>query len=480
MFTVPGWSVPATALKMQTSGTSQSETPQAGGSQPTAKVNGKRKRAKGPLETSHINSANLAYLWETVVEKRATEKQSETVIKYDEKRRKTHKCGVVSQTPNAKQSGASSRESLELMQNVEAAVAEQSRKKKVNLPLNIAASTETPDAHNPIPITQLTSLQESMRQKLISARFRYLNQTLYTTPSADSLKLFNENPEMFQEYHEGFRRQVKIWPENPVINYVSQIRQRGKLQTLTSGDGKMANSVSVVPPLPRTEGTCYIADLGCGEAVLAANLSKEKKKLKIKVLSYDLRSTSPLVTKSDIASLPLEDGSIDIAIFCLALMGTNWIDFIEEAFRILRWKGELWITETKSRFSQVSRKERRFDYGICEGKKLEINAYSDDDSDMRPGDGKKSYETDISAFIEVLRRRGFVLPDNMAVDLSNKMFVKMSFIKGQAPVEGKCVAIPKEPSKFGMAKWKKAKAPKGQTWTLKEANILRPCVYKLR
>ncbi|KAK2067581.1 hypothetical protein P8C59_001307 [Phyllachora maydis] len=61
----------------------------------------------------------------------------------------------------------------------------------------------------------LTPLQASMREKLMSARFRHLNETLYTKPSAESFALFCNSPEMFDEYHQGFRRQVGMWPENP-------------------------------------------------------------------------------------------------------------------------------------------------------------------------------------------------------------------------------------------------------------------------
>ena len=72
-------------------------------------------------------------------------------------------------------------------------------------------------------------------------------------------------------------------------------------------------------------GTCTIADLGCGDARLASTLKSQNvlQNLQLKILSYDLHSPSPLVTKADISALPTADGSVDVAIFCLALMGTN-------------------------------------------------------------------------------------------------------------------------------------------------------------
>ena len=46
-------------------------------------------------------------------------------------------------------------------------------------------------------------------------------------------------------------------------------------------------------------------------------------------------------------------GSVDVVVFCLALMGTNYGDFIAEALRVLRRKGRLWIAEVRSRFAGV-------------------------------------------------------------------------------------------------------------------------------
>jgi ribosomal RNA-processing protein 8 len=243
-----------------------------------------------------------------------------------------------------------------------------------------------------------------------------------------------------------------------------------------------------VLPLPRTDGICYIADLGCGDAGLSQGLEGVKKKLKLQVFSYDLQSPSPLVTQADIADLPLKDGSIDVAIFCLALMGTNWIDFVEEAFRILRWKGELWIAEIKSRFERVRGQTRRVDHSIgnrkksddIKAKKLETDADNADLLVEVDGHEDNKGETDVSAFVEVLRKRGFILQNDRAVDLSNKMFVRMNFVKGQTPVKGKCVSVPK-----GMVDtWKKK--PRGKFLDdeeipfSSEATVLKPCVYKLR
>jgi len=370
-------------------------------------------------------------------------------------------------------------------------------------PPNTKAADPTPPKPTPAPkpAPLLTPLQASMRQKLISARFRHLNETLYTKPSTHSLSLFQENPEMFNEYHEGFRRQVEIWPENPVDSYINNIKTRGRTRgppRAKAGDKKAEEGLQAeVTPLPRTGGTSIIADLGCGDAALATALQPMAKKLHLKIHSFDLQSPSPLVTKADIAKLPLVDGSVDIAIFCLALMGTNWIDFIEEAFRILRWKGELWIAEIKSRFGRVGGKGKRVEHSVGNRKKdgrenkKEKKRAEEESNDLVAAvevDGieDKGGETDVSAFVEVLRKRGFVLKDGEGgVDLRNKMFVKMCFVKGATPIKGKCVSLPKGMEKFGGGEtW--TKKPKGkfideeEEHVSSEAGVLKPCVYKLR
>ena len=55
------------------------------------------------------------------------------------------------------------------------------------------------------------------------------------------------------------------------------------------------------------------------------------------------------ITACDIANLPLKKESVDTCVFCLALMGVNYIDFILEAHRVLSIGGYLVIAEVMSR-----------------------------------------------------------------------------------------------------------------------------------
>jgi len=306
------------------------------------------------------------------------------------------------------------------------------------------------------PIPTLTPLQQKMRQKLSSARFRHINEILYTTPSDSSLSLFHEQPEMYQEYHMGFRRQVELWPENPVDVFIKQIQERGKVK-FERGHSKKWNSGAEGSsfPLPRDkeEGWCTVADLGCGDAKIAATINHQKPrgKAQVKVLSYDLQASTPDVTVADIAHLPLETGSVDVAIFCLALMGTNFLEFVEEAHRILRGRGELWVAEIKSRFNRPGANEVEDDVEMEERLKKEDGPYK--------------------PFVDALSKRGFALRGT--VDAGNRMFVRMEFVKIQEKAQrGDGDGDSWKP------KVKKLKFVENDE--VQEDQILKPCVYKLR
>lgn len=73
-----------------------------------------------------------------------------------------------------------------------------------------------------------------------------------------------------------------------------------------------------------------VADFGCGDAKLAQEFPENK------IHSFDLIAVNQYVTAGDMAHTNLNNGSVDIAIFCLSLMGTNLQSFIKEANRVLK------------------------------------------------------------------------------------------------------------------------------------------------
>ncbi|CEP63316.1 25S rRNA (adenine645-N1)-methyltransferase LALA0_S07e07360g [Lachancea lanzarotensis] len=283
----------------------------------------------------------------------------------------------------------------------------------------------------------LTALQQKMLTKLSGSRFRWINEQLYTTSSNSALDLIKKQPQLFDEYHDGFRSQVQSWPENPVDVFVEQFRVRSQ---------KPVNAPGGLPGLP-SDKTIVVADMGCGEAQLAHDLNnfyaqynrKQKKHFKKKcvVHSFDLKKANKLITVADIKNVPLPDQSCTVVVFCLALMGTNFLDFIKEAYRLLVPRGELWIAEIKSRFAD------------------------------RQGD----------EFVNAIKLMGFF---HKKTDDTNKMFTRFEFFKPpqeiieerKAKLERKQKFIETETEKEEFDK-KRSKAPEGK-W------LLKPCIYKRR
>ncbi|XP_006162053.1 ribosomal RNA-processing protein 8 isoform X2 [Tupaia chinensis] len=173
-----------------------------------------------------------------------------------------------------------------------------------------------PDSHE----ARAGALRARMAQRLDGARFRYLNEQLYLGPSSAAQRLFQEDPEAFLLYHRGFQSQVKKWPLQPVDRIARDLRQR--------------------------PASLVVADFGCGDCRLASSIRNP-------VHCFDLASLDPRVTVCDMAQVPLEDESVDVAVFCLSLMGTNIRDFLEEANRVLKPGGLLKIAEVSSRFEDV-------------------------------------------------------------------------------------------------------------------------------
>lgn len=181
--------------------------------------------------------------------------------------------------------------------------------------------TEMPPAPSPDSLeARAGALRARMAQRLDGARFRYLNEQLYSGPSSAAQLLFQEDPEAFLLYHRGFQSQVKKWPLQPVDRIARDLRQR--------------------------PASLVVADFGCGDCRLASSIRNP-------VHCFDLASLDPRVTVCDMAQVPLEDESVDVAVFCLSLMGTNIRDFLQEANRVLKPGGLLKVAEVSSRFEDV-------------------------------------------------------------------------------------------------------------------------------
>ncbi|KAJ3396213.1 25S rRNA (adenine645-N1)-methyltransferase [Lobulomyces angularis] len=252
-----------------------------------------------------------------------------------------------------------------------------------------------------------------METKLKGAKFRWLNETLYTTESSESLKIFTEDPELFTIYHNGFRSQVQKWPVNPLSIFIKNLEKRRSFH-----------------------GELVIADMGCGDAMISQTFKDQKN---FKIHSFDLIAVNDSVTSCDIKHVPLKPSSVDIVVFCLSLMGTNFFDFIKEARRILKVGGEILIAEVESRFP----KKRKF---------------QEKDSLLSKSNNTKFFseesENGIELFLKNLQIFGFEL--KKPVDFTYKVFILFHLVLKE-----------KKTGSNG------AKAIDGKS-------MLKPCLYKKR
>ncbi|XP_052738085.1 ribosomal RNA-processing protein 8 isoform X2 [Bicyclus anynana] len=164
-------------------------------------------------------------------------------------------------------------------------------------------------------------LRERMLDRLKAAKFRYLNEKLYTSTGSDAQKLFQGDPGAFQTYHEGYQQQMKKWPVKPLDVIVKRIQK-----------------------MPKSH---VIADMGCGQAELSRRVAQA-------VRSFDLVGTAPGVEACDMAHTPLPAQAVHVAVYCLALMGTDLTQYLLEANRVLKPGGHLLIAEVESRFQDIN------------------------------------------------------------------------------------------------------------------------------
>ena len=57
------------------------------------------------------------------------------------------------------------------------------------------------------------------------------------------------------------------------------------------------------------------------------------------VHSFDHVAVNDSVSACDMADVPIDDGELDVAVFCLSLMGSNFTDYLKEAHRTLKLDG---------------------------------------------------------------------------------------------------------------------------------------------
>jgi SAM-dependent methyltransferase len=145
--------------------------------------------------------------------------------------------------------------------------------------------------------------------------FSILNNRWNSSLSNTTHQRLEIDPTEWYLYHSLYREARASWPEVPVDRIAAQLRGRPDW---------------------------IIGDFGCGECLLGKALGRP-------VVGLDHVAVDSTVQVCDMAHTSLADGSLDAAVFSLSLMGANWRDYLQEAQRVLKPYGHLFIAEPQRR-----------------------------------------------------------------------------------------------------------------------------------
>ena len=149
-----------------------------------------------------------------------------------------------------------------------------------------------------------------------------IHQKASTSSSSHMNEYFRNNPDKWREYHSIREENKKEWTEDP-INVIAEKLNKNRHQV--------------------------IADLGCGMNQLKTLVNSYSQ-----WYSFDHYSDDETVIKADISDLKeyLQDNSVDAAVFCMSLWGTNYMDYIKESYRYLKNGGIVYVAEPKDKINQ--------------------------------------------------------------------------------------------------------------------------------
>ena len=69
-----------------------------------------------------------------------------------------------------------------------------------------------------------SSLLARLQTKAKGAKFRWINEQLYTHSGEESLQMIKNDESLFDIYHQGFREQVTRWPMVPVDLFIRVLK----------------------------------------------------------------------------------------------------------------------------------------------------------------------------------------------------------------------------------------------------------------
>ena len=176
------------------------------------------------------------------------------------------------------------------------------------------------------PKQSITETTEQKRQRTKS-EMEILHQKYKTMKSENLKNEFQENPELWHQYHAISEENEKSFPEESIPRN-SIIQELDKI---------------------KTNRNKIVVDMGCGKAQISDHFANDKR---FRFINYDHISSKENIEVQDISNIPLEENDVEICILCLAMWGSNCKEYIKEAYRILESGGNLYIIEATKRWSE--------------------------------------------------------------------------------------------------------------------------------
>jgi ubiquinone/menaquinone biosynthesis C-methylase UbiE len=180
-----------------------------------------------------------------------------------------------------------------------------------------------------------TSEQKKARVK---TEISVLHQKYKTMNSENLYKEFQENPQLWNIYHEISEENEKSFSENEIPR----------------------NRIIAELNKTKTKRTKLVVDMGCGKGQISTHFSNDKR---FQFINYDHVSSNDTIISCDISNLSLEEDTVEICILSLAMWGSNCKEYVKEANRILESGGKLYIIEPTKRWSEQDENKN-----IIEGK----------------------------------------------------------------------------------------------------------------
>jgi len=158
---------------------------------------------------------------------------------------------------------------------------------------------------------------EIERKERVKSIINDFNQRGKITDSEKLHKELEKYPSLWFEYHNARDERMKEWNEIPYEHIASKIKNK--------------NSV--------------VADFGCGMNRMKDCIPNNK------VYAFDHVAIDDSVIACNMAHTPLDDESVDVAVFSLSLWG-NYEDYFKEAYRILNFGGLVHIAEPSKSYNE--------------------------------------------------------------------------------------------------------------------------------